>query len=868
MALSLQEQMRLIKQLDEQNKLVGAKGIGEALFNTIGQTAATSASGLGGLWDLITGGDINSAVDTVNSVQKAGQSLLPELSPQGQKAMSNAQQVFEPVGQFLQESGKNAGDMVFDWTGSPLAATAVQTGVQGLPELVGLGAVTKPRIQSSGMPASLLDEPVIPNSAPTPTNLLGVPQPKLPPPQPKLPAPLQRPPRFEEAKAAPSINPMDKPAQVNKPDAQLPPELRPREMYTQPSEYGIKSNLHQSLLDLMGKEGVKDTVNGAWLHKQLNGRGVTDQELIESGANMKDLTGTNKVNLFDFSKSLDTPAQNLLFDTQFGEGGISSERYQDYLSSWDESNSEIMPFDEYVGYDYTDTLDNAFDHPDSYATELLANRIINSSGNEFNTIEEAMPVARSIVQENEYNWNGIVDAVEPLGSDIASSLEDAIVADAAEMYNSYNPVREWNFTDPQGNEIQVSGSDDLGYRIWVDGHDITLNRVPYSLDEAMVQTQEWTGVSDSDFGDVDYAEWLRGEPNDIFENVIAVDPKSDWENPKHFHDYKGYVAHSRATGRTGVNGENIYFVDEIQSDRHQMAREKGGYHTEDQAKQAKLDYETIDADLYDLKEAYEYNRDDIYHQMDIGDLEKIYNTINPNTVLSEYEKSSAQALEGSIKREIMNFAQRPSDLLYRLDKDTYNRLLVQYGNDKSLFDIATSPDAMKVYEDKLPLFKDELEYRKERSELIKKREKANARKDMPPEAALKDDKWISAMVRNSIVRAIEHGKDGVSFSNSLNQINQWSDRYSDLYKKTYDEKIPAALKRLGKQYGAEVKQIKIDDPELGKEGVNWYLEISPEMRKAIKDKGIDLYGKVEDGLLKKPQNKYLQGGLMDGAQYA
>ena len=35
MALSLQEQMQLIKRLDEENKLVGAKGIGEDLFNTL-----------------------------------------------------------------------------------------------------------------------------------------------------------------------------------------------------------------------------------------------------------------------------------------------------------------------------------------------------------------------------------------------------------------------------------------------------------------------------------------------------------------------------------------------------------------------------------------------------------------------------------------------------------------------------------------------------------------------------------------------------------------------------------------------------------------------------------------------------------------
>jgi hypothetical protein len=157
-----------------------------------------------------------------------------------------------------------------------------------------------------------------------------------------------------------------------------------------------------------------------------------------------------------------------------------------------------------------------------------------------------------------------------------------------------------------------------------------------------------------------------------------------------------------------------------------------------------------------------------------------------------------------------------------------------------------------------------------------------------PDAPLKDNKWVEAMVKREIMNAIENGKDGISFNNAMNQerlyFNNTRERLGagesvdqrtleayegaiKAYKAIYEEMIPSILKKIGKQYGVKPRKIDIKDPDYKEDGKNWYLPISKPMKRQINSKGMNLYGKIKDGLLKEAEERKLKGGLMEGAKY-
>ena len=138
----------------------------------------------------------------------------------------------------------------------------------------------------------------------------------------------------------------------------------------------------------------------------------------------------------------------------------------------------------------------------------------------------------------------------------------------------------------------------------------------------------------------------------------------------------------------------------------------------------------------------------------------------------------------------------------------------------------------------------------------------------PQDAPLKDDKWVGAMMRQSIIRAIENGNDRVVFSNADDHVSVWSERYRKGYDKVYNKTLPKELKKLGDKYGVKPEMIEMQGmPEEFDNKKRWSIKITPEMKEAIKKRGLDMYGKVNKGLLRQREEKSLQGGLMEGAKY-
>lgn len=100
---------------------------------------------------------------------------------------------------------------------------------------------------------------------------------------------------------------------------------------------------------------------------------------------------------------------------------------------------------------------------------------------------------------------------------------------------------------------------------------------PARMDFSDGQENAWNGYAQKAYGKP-YSELSEGLQRITRENTqFLVDPidKSKTYYSSHFGDILNYVAHTRINDRTDSQGRPGTFIEEIQSDRHQQAREKG-----------------------------------------------------------------------------------------------------------------------------------------------------------------------------------------------------------------------------------------------------------------------------------------------------
>lgn len=921
MSLSFDQTMRLLKELDEQSKLVGPKGVGEALLNTAGQTAVEAGAGLSGLWELIKGNGLNSAVDAIDTNRQDWSSMLPELSPQGQQAMSNAEEVFGPVGRFLQESGQNAGDFMYEQTGSPAIGAAVQTGVQGLPELIGLGAITKPRVARTGMPA--VEDPVMrPQPRPeAPQGLLGE-QRKLPAPQGKLPRPMT--PREQAAQmmrdarpaidermnafpedfmrnvfgdegsitpkstmgggaiindVAPYERPLKEPAQ--------PKGLIDRPEYSQPNELGFTSKLENALIDIKNTRGDKQTLSS--IGKQLTGRGVSSDEINFAFGMRNDLNRNNEV----------VSITGLLGDINPVERRLSAHI---------ENSNTAQDAGENPLYDMEDVPFETLDREDAYGIDeyednyqFLDQMSYDSSRKhklaEWISQNAQIPVDDAkVVLSDAYNAAGddpdyfIASVQERLGfgadsPDFRSYFEDKAGEFAEINYNNAPVLRYENrIEDADGDlwDVDIIGSDETGYRIMIDGNEVDNGNI-YSQSEAMIQAQDYLrdrGFSERMGGEVrwtDDAYTIGYVDEDAFrENVVLTMDDLDYENSTHWSGVEGPVAHLRASERQTVDGDNVYFVDEMQSDLHSDARKTGkqlgkdgamysDWKTEARARDTYLAEEQAKANarkkLNDLRlslEDYDSSMGELYGQFNMHDLEDL-RILTPNVrdhVEARLGMKADEILDTPISKLMEIDENAAKIILNRLDMELEPVAKMDAINKTSKYDFG---------EGKYDQYVKSIVEAREAGEVASRAARENRG---PQDAPLKDDKWVGAMMRQSIIRAIENGNDRVVFSNADDHVSVWSERYRKGYDKVYNKTLPKELKKLGDKYGVKPEMIEMQGmPEEFENKKRWSIKITPEMKEAINKRGLDMYGKVNKGLLRQREEKSLQGGLMEGAKY-
>ena len=148
-------------------------------------------------------------------------------------------------------------------------------------------------------------------------------------------------------------------------------------------------------------------------------------------------------------------------------------------------------------------------------------------------------------------------------------------------------------------------------------------------------------------------------------------------------------------------------------------------------------------------------------------------------------------------------------------------------------------------------------------------------KQVPEFTPVKDqDRDVHLLVKRAIAKAIENGSTKVAFPNGDMILNVWNRhrdttyhkkvRFEELYKNLYDKKIPKFLKKYAGQNKGKVGKMYMEDFQREV----FYLEITPEMRESLLkevDPPFQLMKDIDERGLIHPQSLYAKYPLPIGA---
>jgi hypothetical protein len=622
---------------------------------------------------------------------------------------------------------------------------------------------------------------------------------------------------------------------------------------------GTYSRVEQALLDLKNDPNVPASVTPRSLMQRLEAMGVTKADIEEHGLNLDSITRKNKHghDVVDIQRVFDEvePPQERMSRVILG-GDRTDSQEMNLQDRFDNEGMNEMPYAEYTGGDnrtaINDYREAVFDdigtaisrnpnYPYSFAiSNFDESPVLTDTINEItkiykdrglSTANAEMEAVDALAQA--YNNGGSQNWVDELGK-ILGNDDHWRLDDLAEQWDearySENPLIQHD-VQFGGETYRVEGNDDFGYRV-VDEQGATIVSDVYDLNEVEVRIQN-EAINRGTYGyggegSMQWAQYLQGDSDyyePLEEVILTYDPKSGrtFESSHYGSDVaEGYVSHMRTTSRETADGESVYHVDEIQSDLHQEGRQSGYSTAENREEllQANTDYDAAQASA---DRVYVELRDDI----DIPDIQAISRKLDAGHL----DRMEARFRDFEMTEAGRNHQRINTAKFHVLDEITDAADPVKLLRDEGIND----PDLMRYAE--------AVKAKRDAYSNVKNLEIAGSAPDA--EYPLKDERWIKAMVRQAMERAVSKGDfAGITFSNPQNQINQWSDRYAKLYNEVYENKLKSILETIGKEYGVKPKKVKLNDPEMQDAGENWYLPLTPEMTKSIQSRGVPLASAV------------------------
>lgn len=394
-----------------------------------------------------------------------------------------------------------------------------------------------------------------------------------------------------------------------------------------------------------------------------------------------------------------------------------------------------------------------------------------------------------------------------------------------ELRSLENPLMQLDFTEPvSGIRYQVeptpdrsvyrtyehTGSERIPLTVEVPrpGYINGTRRFPLNMDEALqainrrriegTNTTKHSGITDPGLDLSNYKEDVFTLPGrgDVTESQYA------YAHDQHWPGVQNPMVHLRSSHRELDDGGFAVHIEELQSDWHQQARQKGAYWSPENKDAA------IDA-------SEQANR-------------KITDLIPKGTI----ETDDIDMVDGFDSR-----------VLYTNEfGDQYRLAQIQVSDDGfkvlKLFD----ENIKKAFPDGAP---DNLEDLLE--DAANKQISVKSHRDAPPDAPLKGDEWAFFGVKQAIKRAIDEGASGITLPNGEDMILKegvmGDAKLENTMRKMYDEKLPSILKKIGKQYGVKPETRKVfygeDDVE------RTFLPLTDEMIEKIMNEGMKKYGKQD-----------------------
>ena len=380
----------------------------------------------------------------------------------------------------------------------------------------------------------------------------------------------------------------------------------------------------------------------------------------------------------------------------------------------------------------------------------------------------------------------------PQTKDFVNKFENLVHVRATERYNDF-PYYEWV---DNNSGYRIIGNEDVGFTALNDNGDYIKLEDEFNLNLTIDQVK----IDMANSGYLDY-EGLKPKHTEYQFGEKGV----DFENPREFVIHGPYLEgnafvqdahyreenpffHYRTNDRITKDGKRTLFVEEIQSDLHQTARDQG-----------------------------------------YADQNKI----------AEANNAKVQAQENLVKLQEKERAWLDKHLLMRAspaDNLSWAKPVYSFKPSSSLT-VPYSDAKMKKLQKEFNKFIEE----KEDLTIIdqKARDDLSLARQGVIDAPLKTS-WHETAFRRIVRRAAEEGYDSVTWTPGSMQSARYSGRAPEGMSGFYDKMIKNYAEKWGKKYGAKVNVTTItrrDEPvEV------WEFTISPELKETVLEKGVPFYG--------------------------
>lgn len=404
------------------------------------------------------------------------------------------------------------------------------------------------------------------------------------------------------------------------------------------------------------------------------------------------------------------------------------------------------------------------------------------------------------VKDEEIKWSGIQTFLEGKKSVTKAELQEFAKGSMLQIEEkTLSSTGEQGYRDSDTNKLltkaelkeqmdRYAEENDYDYEVESYHDYIQIYFFEKGSDNEAVEVIE---ISKENVGDTKWGDYkLAGGSN--YREILFKMPNSDYSNQAmgtHWGEEKGVLAHARLQDFETPNGKML-FVEEIQSDWHNVGHEHG-YKTTSKYKEVDINKQISDI------------RDRILQDDRLIKVFKRHQDTHGRFMEADYGKKQVASM-------IQYYAENNSK--------------------EMLFHILTNTKAeQKAVSDYYDEFRELVSlndnYRVEFRENY----------DKAPDAPFKNGKYIEYVMKNLIRQAAENGYDSIGWTTGKMQEERWSDEYAEGYRIEYDQDIPKFMNKYGKQWGAKVEKVSIDEEDV------WSVELTPTMKESVMTEGQPLY---------------------------